>query len=239
MRAPLLLACLAVFGCPGSPPAQGESARPQPGDYLLSITEQWGRESPLGDLRQRALPPGDIEARLWGGYGLVGTSGLVLRRRQGQWSAWRAQVHSCRMYIPIPVGDTMSAASSRRYEAEARAHCGEGRGDTLRAAVVISADTLALLPLSPPADADDVWRGAVARGVLTLPPRVPRRWMRSDGFTYVLEVRQGDEYRASVIEHTDPPESDADRQVQAVYAWLVSRFDSAATRRLVPLGQRR
>jgi hypothetical protein len=40
--------------------------------------------------------------------------------------------------------------------------------------------------------------------------------------TYVVELRRGSEYRASEIERVDPPETEADRQMQRVYAPLAT-----------------
>ena len=67
----------------------------------------------------------------------------------------------------------------------------------------------------------DLWAGAVDDGVLELPPSVEREWVMLDGHTYVVEVREGDSYRTSVIAHTEP-EVEADRQVQAVARRLSS-----------------
>ena len=44
-----------------------------------------------------------------------------------------------------------------------------------------------------------------------------------DGFMYVVELRSGGDYRASVIEHLERPETQADQQVKDVYA-AVSRI---------------
>jgi hypothetical protein len=41
-----------------------------------------------------------------------------------------------------------------------------------------------------------------------------------DGFSYVIEVRRGAEYRASSIEQVDKPEVPADAQVKRVYEAL-------------------
>ena len=38
-----------------------------------------------------------------------------------------------------------------------------------------------------------------------------------DGFTYVIEIRRGNSYRASVIEAIPEPEVDADRVARVVY----------------------
>jgi hypothetical protein len=84
-----------------------------------------------------------------------------------------------------------------------------------RVAVRESDDTLIVEQVARNADLEKAWRDAVRAGVLALPPK---RWRGAmDGGDYVIEVRRGNEYRASVIEVVDPPEVDADRQVKAIY----------------------
>lgn len=41
----------------------------------------------LSVLRLSSLPPGDLEVRVWRGFGLIPVEGLVLKRNAGQWSA--------------------------------------------------------------------------------------------------------------------------------------------------------
>jgi hypothetical protein len=43
---------------------------------------------------RRALPKGDLELRLWNGFGLTQLQGFVLRRSSGQWSAIQLSVRS-------------------------------------------------------------------------------------------------------------------------------------------------
>jgi hypothetical protein len=78
-----------------------------------------------------------------------------------------------------------------------------------------------LIPQEAPPP-DETWDALVDARLFRLPPAVPRSWVMMDGRTYVLEVRRGAEYRASVIEHTSPPETAGDRVVRAIAA-LVRR----------------
>jgi hypothetical protein len=190
---------------------------------LLTVTREWSRASSLGDLRAIHLNTSDIEVRAWGGYGLTSTEVMVLRRERGQWSARRARLVPCSIQVPIPVGDTASAATLRRFMADARRECGAVHGDVSRGARIVAADTLAVESLAvAEATIDSAWNGAVAAGLLRLPPRVERKWVMMDGFTYVIEVRQGKRYRAAVIEHVEHPEVAADSLVKKVYAALLS-----------------
>jgi hypothetical protein len=202
--------------------------------YLLRITQQWGRNSPLGALAERRIGADDVEVRLWEGYGLGGSAGIVLRRSAGRWSLWEADMVRCMYRVPIAVGDTLTPPSIRRYQALARRRCAErnaGEADAPPGTygwTVVSDDTVGLRPLRLRGRPEATWTALVEAGVLRLPPSVRRAWTMLDGHTYVLEVRQGAEYRASVIEHTSPPETAADSAMQAV---------AAIFRRVAPAGR--
>ena len=201
--------------------------------FLVDIMRQRASESPLGDLRRRATAPDDVEVRAWGGFGLVGTTGVVLRRNRGAWRAWRADVVPCRADVAIPIGDTASATTVARFIALARDKCDASIGDVSRGASVYNADTLAITELKVESGAiERAWDAAVHEGLLTLPAEVPRKWLMLDGFSYVIEVRRGAEYRASSIEQVDKPEVPADAQVKRVYDALTRliRVASATSR---------
>lgn len=220
LRSALALAVLASSA--GSAQARVLSAPPEPS--LLSITRQWSRASSLGDLREVRAGPGYLELRVWGGFGLATrTQGVVLRRAAGQWSAFLAQVMRCEIQIPMAVGDTASRATMQRYTAEARRQCGTPLTDVSPGAYIVTADSLVVDRLSAPDSVvEHAWTAAVRAGVLRLPGHVERSRVVGDAFMYVVELRSGGDYRASVIEHVEPPETEADRQVRDVYA-AVSR----------------
>lgn len=186
---------------------------------LLGITREWSRASSLGDLRELKRATDYAELRVWGGYGMGATQGVVLRRSGDRWSAFLAQVRRCAMQIPIAVGDTASAATMHGFVVEARRRCDTPLTDVGAGMRIITADTLAVDSLSvPDSVVANAWTAAVGAGVLRLPPQVQRSAVPSSDFTYVVEVRRGNEYRASQIEHVEQPESQADRQVHDVYA---------------------
>jgi len=208
-----LTAALVFWLTPYKGAAQATHVIAPPDPSLLEFTREWGRESVLGDLVARAMSRDDVELRFWRGFGLFGTEGTVLRRSGGRWLAWQADIHSCQMGLPISVGDTLSAQSRVFYREQARKRCGDRSWDTLSAASMIVVDTVALREL-PSADYEAFWQELKREGILALPPRVPRTWMMVDGLTYVFEVRRGDDYRGSEIEHTKPegrPDSLAQR----------------------------
>ena len=198
------------------------SAPPEPS--LLSITREWSRASSLGDLRESRESSDFLELRVWGGFGFGATQAVVLRRIGGHWSVFLARVRRCAIEIPIPVGDTASGATMQRFVAQARRECSTPLLDVGAGMRIITADTLAVdtLAVTEPA-IDSAWTAAVRAGVLRLPGNVKRDGAVSSDFTYVVEVRRGGEYRASQIEHVEPPETEADRQIKEVYA-AVSRL---------------
>ena len=204
--------------------AQARVVSAPPETSLLNITRQWSRASTLGDLRELRVGADHLELRVWGGYGLTtSTQAVVLRRSSGQWSAYLARVLRCEIEVPSSMGDTASRQTMRQYVAQARRQCGKALTDVGPGARIIATDSLVVDRL----DVSDsliehAWAAAVRAGALALPPRVERKRALDDAFMYVVELRRGDEYRASAIEHVEPSETDTDRQIKDVYA-AVSR----------------
>ena len=185
-------------------------------NYLLEVTQRWGADSFLGSLIERPMAAGDTELRVWGGYGLTGTTGVVMRRSGRRWQAWRVEVVRCTYEVPIPIADTASARTDSLFRRRARETCGGTLDSAAYGHSVYSLDTLVVDDVTG-GDLDGVWRRALSAGVRQLPPRVPRTWMMLDGFSYVIELREGSAYRASVIEALDKPEVEADRQAREIY----------------------
>jgi hypothetical protein len=165
--------------------------------------------------------PDFLELRVWAGYDSSTTQAVVVRRTSGRWSAFLARVLRCEIQIPNTVRDTASQSTMRQFVGEARRHCGKAIADVSAGARIITADTVVVQQLAVPDSAiEDAWNSAVRAGALDLPGRVTRTSAGAGGFTYVVEVRRGNEYRASEIERVDEPRADADRQVQKVFATL-------------------
>ena len=203
-----------------SAPAQARVSSAPPEPSLLNLTRQWSHASILGDLRELKTGSDYLELRVWAGYGFtMTTQAVVIRRASGKWSAFLARVLRCEMKIPRSVGDTASRPTMQRYVAHARRHCGESVTDVGAGMQILATDSLLVERLDV-ADSliESAWTAASRAGVAALPARVKRNWVRDDGLTYVVELRRGNDYRASEIEHVERPEGDADRDVQAVFA---------------------
>ena len=200
------------------------SAPPEPS--LLNITRQWSRASSLGDLRELRAAPDYRELRVWLGFGLTTeTQGLIVRRANGRWSAFFARVMRCEVQIPKSVGDTASRATTQRYTAEARQHCGTTAAGVAPGVRVITTDTLLVAQLNlPDSTIDAAWTAAERAGVSQLPPRVDRSASVDDAAMFVIELRTGNEYRASAIEQLERPETEADQRVKDVYAAVVNQL---------------
>jgi len=107
----------------------------------------------------------------------------------------------------------------QHYVAEARRRCGTSLRDVGAGTQIVTAETLLVARLGmPDSTIEHAWTAAVRAGALQLPARVERDRPMEDGFTYVVELRRGDDYRASVIEHVGVPAAEADRRVRDVYA---------------------
>jgi hypothetical protein len=200
-------------------------------EYLLAITRVGSRASPLGDLRERAAGPNDVEVRAWGGYGMTGTGGVVLRREAGAWQAWLVKLEDCSLHVPTAEADTASAATLDAYDVLARERCDRPIADAAEYGRVFRAHRVEMSAVRAGADTmQRAWDAAVRAGLLTLPPDVKRTWEMRDGFTYVIEVRRGAEYRASVIEHVGTPEVPADAEVKRVFDAVTSVVPGARRR---------
>ncbi len=195
--------------------AQARTQSAPPDNYILHITQAFEKESSLGDVRDGQLGSDDIDLRVWGGYGLGGTTGIAIKRTNGIWRGWVAVVHRCWIAIPTAVNDTLTEASAAVLRARARREC--RHIEDLSGEMMFDSDTLEIHEIRDTGKLEPTWQAAVKAGALQLPGEIKRDWVMQDGFTYVVEVRRGDQYRASVIEHVDHPALDGDRQVQAVY----------------------
>lgn len=217
-QARIALALTVLLSQAGSAQARVVSAPPEPS--LLVLTGAWTRASMLGDLRELKTDRDDLELRVWGGFGLTtNTQGVILRRSGGRWSAFLARVLRCEIQISKSVADTASRRTTQGYLAEARRKCGTPVADVGPGARILTTDSLVVDRLDvADSTSQRAWAAAERAGVFELPGHIERNRAIEDAFMYVVELRRGNEYRASVIEHLERPETRADQQVANVYA---------------------
>ena len=190
-------------------------------NHLVRVTQKWGASSPLGALPTRPMGADDVELRVWGGYGHGATLGVILRRTDDRWRAWRARAERCVINaasLPTPAGASPTD-SMLREEARRRCHPPHMDGG----GTFYMVDTLALEEVDA-RRAGTVWEQSLRDGVLELRSLVRRNWIMIDGFGIVIEVRRGDDYRVSHFAAIRPPEVAADSAARQVYRAVMSEF---------------
>ena len=201
--------------------ARAQGATPDTAtDYLVRITQRWGASAPIGALPDRSMSANDVELRVWGGYGLGGTRGVILRRTGDRWQAWRARVVRCVIDASTVRLDEASPGREAVLLAEARRHCPRTAHNY---GSFYSVDTLALENVDA-RKAAPTWDRVLRAGVLELPPELPNRRIMIDVFGIVIEVRRGDVYRASHFHAVRPPEMAADSAARFIYRTVSDEF---------------
>lgn len=226
MRNHCLVLLLAVAFPFGHSSAQAENVATELDRYLLAVTQERAARSALGNLALETIPSADIELRVWAGYGVSGTSGVVLRRRNGVWSLRQTRFEQCVIIVPSAAGDTLSAAAIERYEALAFSSCRQnppGEGRWLPFTRVITSAMESSVGLAR------AWDTLVKAGIDSLPEFRPAARGMRDGHTLVIELRRGSEYRA--FEISCNPADDASG------AETINRVTAAASASL-PMGGR-
>ena len=74
-------------------------------EFFKEIDER-AKAAKLNDLRSTVLPDGDLEVRVWGGFGILAVQGLIIKRTAGQWSALHLpsiSPNSANSYRNVPV----------------------------------------------------------------------------------------------------------------------------------------
>lgn len=225
LRAIAITASLAV--APSSGDAQGMPSDTA-ADHIIRVTQKWGASSPLGALATQPMGADDVELRVWGGYGHGGSWGVVLRRTDDRWRAWRARAETCVINaasLPTPAGVTPTDSMLR---AAARRRCHPPHMDG--GGTFYMVDSLALEEVDA-RRAGPVWEQSLGAGVLDLRSLVRRNWIMIDGFAIVIEVRRDDVYRVSQFPAVRPPEVGADSVARRIYQNVMTEFGRFRERR--------
>lgn len=165
----------------------------------------------------------DVELRVWGGYGHGATLGVVLRRTDGRWWAWRARAERCVINAASLTTPAGASPTDSMLRAAARRRCHPSADDPGTSGTYYSVDTLALEEVDA-RRAGTVWEQSIHDGVFELRSLVRRNWIMIDGCTIVIEVRRGDTYRASWFAAIRPPEVAADSVARRIYRSVTSEF---------------
>ncbi len=181
--------------------------------FLVDVTRDWGKLTRLGDLRMKRMAEDDLEVRFWAGFGLVGTSGGVLRRSGGEWEFVRINVQQYRVadsdslaeaegVLPPCVLGTMG----RRCQISTTRHMGSHSKSGFVTGTTYSLSCPYLYNDSRTENQEglaSLWQELLEAGIRSLPP--DDEVLMLDGLSYVIEVREGNDYRASTFAHVGDP----------------------------------
>ncbi len=199
----------------------------EPGDgYLHAVVQAWTEKSPVGSLRAMTLPENDVELRIWTGFNALGTWAHVLRRRNGEWTV--SAIHIDRYYagasnaiaaregiLPPCIVDEMKSRCvvETTYDAQDR---------PLDYVLECAQEEQPGQP-DDQAEMAGLWDSLIALGLLSLPPTIERKrdWVSTGGHFYVIEVRTGNRYRATVTEYA------GDSPIDAKIHRILRAFDDA------------
>jgi hypothetical protein len=196
----------------------------QPKDnYLLEVTQKWdSARSVLGDLRKKQMESDNIELRLWDGYGLFGTRGIILKRMSGKWTVQRVNIKTCAVYYP----DSLKGIVPKKkfFAGVTTKDC---NGDKFDVGISLQVDTaLVSKPLKVTANLNRLWNTLVENGLLDLPTNVKHSWIMLDGRTFVVEVRVGNFYKASVLAYLKNPKLKAYKTIKNIVRILYQKIDT-------------
>lgn len=218
-----MAALLLLASCAALP---AEVSEPD-GDYLLEVAQNWAAKAGLVNIKDSKFENGDIELRLWGGFGVRGTSAIVLYRRDG---VWGSQSLNIKHYY---AGGTEKSAANRGLLPPSVAKDMEYRciveiiGNQDGAIEEYSLECPYLEPTWPELTQEEyrqLWSELLEHRVLNMPPEIERDWIMMDGHSYVLQVRTTEQYRASSIESTT--ETSEDKAMQAIAALIDKTLSS-------------
>ncbi len=203
--------------------AQGVIVYQPEDDYLLEVTQKWASErSKLGDLRVKPIDSTDIVLRFWDGYGMFGTRGILLKRVDGRWSGRKLNVKSCPIFYP----DSLKGKITKKDFFLRDFSTKDCNGDKYEYGSLTTIDTVLISPLNRPrSELKQSWNELLETGLLDLPTHVEHNWVMTDGRGFVIEVRVGDLYRASVLTYLKEPQVKAHKRIKKLAKILYRNLD--------------
>jgi len=191
----------------------------------LEIAQEWGKNSQLQELSQKQLSANDVELRFWSGFGIRGDRGVILQKENDNWSGKSVEILTC----------VVLATKNDKYEGQATVpknfvsdlNCDPG----FEKEMIQFADSLVISELPSILNIAQLWSELNQQGISSLPPEVERTDIPPDGHGYVVELKVGDVYRASVLGQ-GLPIAEADRKVfkiaKLIDQYLGSSIDGSA-----------
>lgn len=208
----------------------------EPADnHLHEVVQEWSKKSKIGSLRDAEFAEGEKEVRIWSGFGLMGTVGDALSWRDGMWVVSKGFIMRYRVGATNEIAAKGGMLPPCVLEEMSR-RCVVRRTLGMDRQPHDYALDCAIMGLGRPENNQKplgaLWDELTALGLLALPPSVERdpSVVVVDGLSYVIEVRVGGSYRATVIRQDY--EHPVDKQVHRI----LKAFDAAVGTELVPYG---
>ncbi|MAL17947.1 MAG: hypothetical protein CL667_09565 [Balneola sp.] len=186
-------------------------------NHLLEVSQSWGEDSEFGSLQEKNLQEGDLEFRIWAGFGVRGDRGIILNRTKGNWKAYTIEIRTCEVLSHKEgVSDSLKSLVTIDKEFTNQIDCDLERaesGETFNEIPQFT-DSLFFTELQSEASFKTLWKKLKNEGVLKLPTKVERSYGYTDGHSYVVEIKIGESYRAFVSGNV--PEHESDVRIQKV-----------------------
>lgn len=192
-------------------------------NHILNVTREWSKLVEIRDLRMKKFGEDDIEIRLWVGYGLGRTTAGIISRTNGDWKFISLNVDE----YQISASDSLAKADGNlppdilgkmggRCTIGIARHMGSGK----KAGIVVGTTYNLDCPhIYQRVDQDSsrlnqLWENLKEAGILDLPP--DDNILMLDGQTYLIELRHGLNYRASIFRHPPDLETEEGKRYQQV-----------------------
>ncbi|XWN38414.1 MAG: hypothetical protein ROO71_05615 [Balneola sp.] len=202
---PILILLLFLQGCseenlvPGFPE----------NNYLLEESQKWGEHSEFGSLPEKEIGEGNLELRYWSGFGLLGNRGVIINRSYDKWNAYSIDVRMCEVLsLKTGVHDSLKTFLTIDLKYTDQINCNIESDQEIENEMAQFTDSVFVSELQNDYNFDKLWNKLKRKGILNLPIEINRSYGMTDGHSYVIEIKIGDDYRAFVSANFDEYEVD-------------------------------
>ena len=202
---PILILLLFLQGCseenlvPGFPE----------NNYLLEESQKWGEHSEFGSLPEKKIGEGNLELRYWSGFGLLGNKGVIINRIDNEWNAYSIDVRMCEVLrLKAGVSDSLKSLITIDLKYADQINCDIETDEDVVNELAQFTDSVFVSKLNDDYNFDKLWKKLKREGILNLPIEIERSYGMTDGHSYVIEMKIGEDYRAFVSANFDEFEVD-------------------------------
>ncbi|MEQ9310652.1 MAG: hypothetical protein RLN90_14440 [Balneolaceae bacterium] len=202
---PILLILLFLQGCDKEELVPGFPEN----NYLLEESQRWGENSGLERLPDKNLGEGSLELRYWSGFGLFGNKGVIINRINDKWNAYSIDVRMCDVLSQkVGIPDSLKNLVIIDIQYTDQINCNIESDENIISEVHQFTDSVFVSELQNDYNFDKLWKQLKREGILNLPIEVERSYAMTDGHSYVIEIKIGEDYRAFISANFDEFEVD-------------------------------